>query len=79
MCLIGEQLRAGIALTGLARPTHCPGMSYHQSLRWVLTDGEAARLAFDAPGAEHPWTRSEPWFVRLRHDAPRSRVVRRAS
>jgi hypothetical protein len=54
-------------------------MSYHQSLRWVLTDGEAARLAFDAPGAEHPWTRCEPWFVRLRHDAPRSRVVRRAS
>jgi hypothetical protein len=37
-----------------------------QSLRWVLTDGEASRLAHDDAGARHPWRRPEPWFVRLR-------------
>lgn len=35
-----------------------------QSLRWVLTETEVARLAFDGIGGLMPWRGSEPWFIR---------------
>jgi len=79
MCVDVEQSGPVQADPASARSAQGRDMSYHQSLRWVLTDSEAARLAFDTPGAEHPWTRAEPWFVRLRHEVPMSRGLRRAS
>ena len=69
VCVAVEQSGPIGGHSRLARLTHSSLMSYHQSLRWVLTDGEAARLAFDALGCAQPWTRVEPWFVRLRHQA----------
>jgi hypothetical protein len=35
-----------------------------QSLRWVLTETEVARLCHDPVGGTAPWYGSEPWFIR---------------
>ena len=44
-----------------------PDMRTCQSLRWVLTETEVARLAYDCLGGLLPWRGSEPWFVRVAH------------
>ncbi len=45
-------------------------MSYHQTLRWVLTEAEAKRLSWDAVDEASPWSSPEPWFVDWRRTRP---------
>lgn len=54
-------------------------MAYHQTLRWVLTDSEAARLGFDSDDLTRQWTRSQPWFVSWWATLPAQRLTGRCA